>query len=254
MLNCFSPEFGERSAQFSEVLKAQKIKAFSCDFDDTFINTHEVFVGQIEIFKDALCTDFGMNRDLLNGFFYRVNVSVHSRWSVSPNRWEAVVARLARLYKVGDGFDKYLPILDGIYDIVPKVKEGTFEFLEMLKEADQKVATVTHANEPWTWFKLQHTGLGKYFDTVAIADETRHKGVDDWKRSLVELGVEGCNAINVGDNIKGDIQAGYEAGFKYQVHVPPAWGFYGEGDLPETALLSPNGIAGVADVLIEKLS
>ena len=88
----------------------------------------------------------------------------------------------------------------------------------MMKAADRRVFLFTHAEEPWTLWKLEQTGLIGKFDKVECFSVNEVKSVQQ-KAALENLGIDPRRLLVIGDNVRGDIQPLYELGGEHAILV-----------------------------------
>lgn len=112
-----------------------------------------------------------------------INNQVYHERSVNPKRWEIVVDRLAEeCGRPGEELLRGMSILMEIYKIRPVFSEGAEEVLRRFRNDGIPMGIVTHANEEWTWKKVQWLGLTRYVDheSICIVSEDKYKEPEDW--------------------------------------------------------------------------
>jgi len=225
----------EYAKKFGDSLNKKGINSILFDLDDTLIETHLIFVRQIEKYLDTLSNNTKYTKKHLKKIFEESNIEVHEKILVNPIRWKFVVKNISKKLdsKYKDVVISNIKILNEIYNIVPVINEGTVEVLNLLNKTHVKLALVTHANVKWTHFKLDSLGLKKYFEHIEIADENRFKEPQDWLAALNHLGISPKNSALIGDNVKGDIISGHSVGIKHLFLLPSPWSYYANGDIPE---------------------
>ncbi|HEX6977116.1 MAG TPA: HAD family hydrolase [Patescibacteria group bacterium] len=207
------------------------------DLDDTLLKTHQVFVDQISAYYKHIAScipDIDMAR--LIQIFEKANIDVFSISSVNPNRWEHVVYRLKSYFPSNPApFESGRDILMQIYNVVPELEEGAIETLEVFSETGIPLELVTHANEAWTYFKLDNTGLRKYFREPNVISQDGYKTSEEWRRVISRRKVNPNSVMVIGDNIEGDIISSNKAGVTKLVWVncKDGWSRFKQGEVPE---------------------
>jgi len=241
--------------EIRERLKSLGIKAILFDFDDTLIHTQELFKKYMDEFVKKVSAETGLDAKIVREDLERFNNEEYKKQGVNPERWIVVVQRMAEERdNYGDSPVNNLHILRNIYTDEPRLKSGAVAILEILKAAGVRMALVTHANEEWTWRKLETTGIEEYFEVIKIVDENRHKGVDDWMEVALTMGVLESECLVLGDSLGGDVIPGVAMGAKTMwLHKGSTWSMYRTGEVPEgtihldeiNQLLSALGVFGV---------
>jgi len=231
----------EENALFKEKLKSLGIKAVLFDFDDTLIYTSEIFIKYMEQFINKVVEETNIEYDIINESLCRINNEEYKKMGVSPARWNAVVERMAKEEKFRGNENSIvnnLNILKNIYLQQPRIRPGAVATLKELKNAELKLGMVTHANEEWTWRKLESTEMGKYFDTIVIADENCHKGSEHWLTAVENLEVSPSECLVIGDNLGGDVISAASIGAKtVWLKKGSSWSVYKEGEIPADTIL-----------------
>lgn len=217
-------------------LKNNHIKGVLFDFDDTLIQTTEIFQEAVKkvvtLYLQALPS---LNFDNAHNIFSRINIENHSKYAVNPKRWTPIITQFEQELQLQTSISKQtLQILSDIYTIVPKFEPGAEIVLDLLRNWNLEIGLVTHANIDWTMFKLAYIDLGYFFDDVYIVDENKpHKDKEDWNKAAQQIQIPTQKLLAVGDNIKGDIQAANKAGFRVVwVNKKNGFSLYRQGDLP----------------------
>jgi len=219
--------------QTKEKLRSLGIEGILFDLDDTLIYTSEIFRMQMEVYTEEVAREMAIDPQLLYKTLSAMSDEEYKRMGVNPLRWKAVTDKLAEIFddKSGKIVEK-LHILLHIYQTVPRVRPAARVFLETVKSCHIKQGLVTHANEEWTYFKLDQLELWNYFHTVLIADENGHKGEWHWRRAMEMLEVEPEKCLVVGDSLRGDIIPAASLGAR-TIWMPSPWSVYREGTVPE---------------------
>ncbi len=251
-MNFLNPEPQEQPSKLVEVLRNRGIKAVVFDLDDTLIHTNIIFQRQIRELHQRVYSTFGFNMEAYSADWVKATNKIVTSHGVGPGIWHNIIKEVADIYGHHDFLIENISILHDIYRIVPELREGATELLQTLGDGGIKRGLVTHANEPWSYFKLQTTELDRHLDSITIAHENSQKGPEHWKQSLDNLGLQGFQAISVGDNRTGDVKASREAGYAYQVALPSPWALHAAGTSHEDTI-EASGIDDVARALIEAL-
>lgn len=221
---------------FKDSLQKHDLQAVLFDFDDTLIYTHELFVSQMAKYRDAVLGK--TNKKEKEQFDQRINDSLKKHYptvSISPRIWEFATADIKEFYGENAVSPANLALLYEIYRLVPRLREGSVEVLTKLQDLNIPMGLVTHASPGWTDFKLNSTGLKRFFSRVATIDDSGFKTGKEWHNSIVGFGYRPQNVLVVGDNIKGDIQAASSIGVKHLVWLDTqaTWSLYREGGVPD---------------------
>ena len=252
----------DKESQLGELIKRRRIKLALFDLDDNLIITNPIFTGQIAKYADEVIKNLPPQIDpiTIRKKIAEANNEAYETHSVRRDRWKPMAEILAKQFENEVGreggliFHKASSILEDIYTIPPKLREGALETVETISKF-AKTAIVTHGNEDWTNFKIDGLGLRESFDKVFIVPEGEHKEKDHWRAAVEYFGIPPKHALVSGDNIKGDIIAASEAGVKNLVwmNFREGWSLYRKGDLPEGTLEISNMIEFI-DKMLESWS
>lgn len=215
------------------------IKAVLFDLDDTLIFTSEIFAKYMNEYVTKVAAETGIDSKVINECLRRINDEEYKKMGVNPSRWGAVVIKMAEEFKGNEApIINNLDILMKIYTEEPRIRPGAKDILERLRRSGIKIGLVTHANVDWTWRKLESVGMIDCFDTIHIADENSHKGVDDWKSTMLDLEVTPNECLIVGDSLGGDIIPTAQIGTRTMwLHKGSTWSMYRTGEIPESTLM-----------------
>jgi len=231
-----------------EKLNKLDIEAVLFDLDDTLIYTSELFVMFMERYSMVVAKQIGVDVKEVMTALRKINDEEYKKAGVNPQRWAAVVDRLAGIFENGQKeIVENMDILMNIYAIEPRMRPGARSLLNILKHSGVKLGLVTHANVEWTKFKLDCLGLWNYFDQVVIVDENGHKKSEDWKRGMDGLEVDPKMCLVVGDSLGGDIRPGDELGAS-TVFLPSPWAEFRQGEIPHNTVVIKE-IFGLVDAL-----
>ena len=227
---------------FKETLIGKGIELVIFDFDDTLIATREIFLAQMNEFcAQVVSLSPELILSELKDMAEKSNNRSFVRYGVNPRKWTHVVEEL--VVECGEkhrsSISKAYPHLERIYTIPPVLKNGAQALLDQSSGEGVRLGLVTHANERWTHFKLDSSGLRKYFEKIIIISEDGHKTGEEWRKAISEFGVEPWEVLVIGDNIRGDIQAFYEAGVRHLVWFDEGdgWSIYRQGELPPETIV-----------------
>lgn len=216
----------------AEKLEALDVKAVIFDLDDTLIYMSDIFGSQMWSYAEAVAAELGMDQKSVYETLSEINDEEYKTMGVSPERWESVVSKLAETLGDETGIvEEMKTILYEIYEIEPRLKPGAKAILDGLQKAGMKIGLVTHANEEWTFRKLEQTGLWDYFDQIVIANENGHKGKQHYSRAMELLEVPPEQCLVTGDNLNGDIVPSAELGAR-TIWMPSPWSVYREEVVP----------------------
>lgn len=215
-----------------EKLDELEIEAVLFDLDDTLIFTSEIFIQCMEAYASQVAKKTGIGASEIMAALESINNEEYKKMGVNPERWQAVVEKLANQFDRGEKeILENLNLLMGIYSTEPRIRQGVRGILETLRQTGINMVLVTHANVEWTNFKLDKLGLWDYFDAVIIVDENGHKKSSDWKRGMDAVEVDPEKCLIVGDSLSGDVKPGDELGAR-TIYMPSPWSVYREGEVP----------------------
>lgn len=225
--------------ELREQLNALGIKAVIFDLDDTLIYTSEIFAKYMNEYVEKVAAETGIEGKIINECLRRNNDEEYKTMGVNPTRWAVVVEKMAKEF-VGneDCIINNLTILMNIYTEKPRIRPGARTTLEGLRKIGIKIGMVTHANVDWTWRKLESAGIIDYFDSILIANENTHKGVEHWQAEMASLEVSPEECLVIGDNLGGDIIPTSQIGARTMwLHKGSTWSIYRTGEIPENTLM-----------------
>lgn len=198
------------------------MKMIIFDLDDTLLRTLDLYAEARDRFLKFM-NDLGFpSSEVLAVFEERENVNI-PKYGVSPERYplsmEETYVILCKKYeypvnpmtkkRVGD-FARW------IFRQVPDIIHGAIETLKAL-QGIYRLILVTRGVRAIQNYKLEKTGLIKYFDAIYIVDS---KTDDDYRGILQAEELEPSEEIwIVGDSIKSDINPGLRLGLRC-IHIP----------------------------------
>lgn len=230
-------------------------KTILFDFDDTLIDTHPVFTEATSEVKHTLSNFLNIPYEEVSKVFEESLVKAYHEVSINPvKEWPTTIQNMRDHFDIPN--DLAVKIIDRMYKVYttpPKLLEGSLEVLEHFKKDGYKLGLVTHAVEDWTHLKLSTHNLRQYFDHIEIADMNRHKSKEDWLKAIKALDTHPEKVAIVGDNVSGDIKAGYDVGVRKLIWLQKTqgWSVYTSGTLPEGTITIRN-IKEVIEVLKQK--
>jgi FMN phosphatase YigB (HAD superfamily) len=227
-----------------ELQRSGKCKAVLLDVDDTIIRFSEGLwrpaLGYAAeniaplVKKDK--TEILRTLKTLNNQIYR-----ESAMGVHPSKYGRMADIMAEKYHAEPAAIKQIMkaamIIIYLSDppLIPEAKEA----MKLLDDCGIEVGLVSHSARgrivrmAKSW-KLENEPL-IFTESMMV-----RKGYKVWNRALMGMGVNGKQAIAVGDNLEGDILASREAGVEYGVWIKPIWNEYAKGQLPEGVLQVEN--------------
>lgn len=222
----------------------KNIKAILFDLDDTLIHTNRIFTKEINRVKRLVAKEGNVEYDAVAKLIEKSIVDNYSIAKVNPdNVWPMTLNTLKESYSLNKStIDKCQKIFEDMYKIVPTLKKDTIRLLQKCNDEKITLGLVTHASKSWTYFKLDSLDLRKYFKYIHIVDIDRFKTHIDWSDAIKEMSLNKETTCIIGDNVKGDIIAGYEAGIKQLIWVKKedGWSVYNSGELPKCAIKTEN--------------
>lgn len=222
------------------------VKGILFDLDSTLIKTHPIFRTYITQVASTI-KDFSNSAEdielIIKAIDDLFDVYRHIHFVDHIPLWEGVLTDMQVKYNLTtDQIEIIRTQAHQIYTTIPEVFDGTFEMLDLLKEAQIPFVLVTHADPNWTEFKLKSAGLDRYFDesNIVICEIRKEKDKDEWQKGVQMIGLDVTEILVVGDNIKADIIASQEIGIPHQLYVKSGWSPDG--------LPLPDGVEVIADV------
>lgn len=222
------------------------------DLDDTLIETNILFREKIGEIKRTIEKDTQLDYEIISNTLNESLIRAYQEVSVDPLRKDPLAMKYVKeaLNLKDETVHNCLNIFSSIYLTSPTLSEGAIDTLEYFKVKGYKIALVTHATEDWSNLKIDTHGLRKYFNHIEICPVNRHKDSGDWSNAFSKLNIHPEKGMIIGDNIKGDIIAGYSIGVRKLIWInrPEAWRPYSTGDIPE-GTIEVSSIKGVPEVL-----
>ena len=217
------------------MLNMKKIILF--DLDDTLVCTHDIFRTKMNEVKYKLVNISNTSFEEVTEVYRQIHEAGYSKYFVNFNlEFPYLVDELQKHYGFSDiEKESLLKILFSILETPLELKEGAIETLEYLKSKSYNLGLVTHALSDWTDFKLDSTGLRKYFSHIQIADPSKVKSSKSWLEGFHAMECKPEEGIVVGDNKTGDIKAAFDinTGKIFWLNNAVGWSMYNQGDLPE---------------------
>lgn len=213
------------------------INDFLFDLDDTLISTHRIFVDQMRKNANYVASlDDSSNEEDVMNYLWKLVDCAYSTVIVNPSKlWKEVLDGLDKEYHLStEARHKIQKNIDDIYSAVPELLDGSLELLDHIVSKSKGLGLVTHAERDWTIYKLESTGLIKYFSNIYLVDVNEFKGKQHWRNAARLFGFHKQTCCTVGDSLKGDIIPTYQEGFHTQVYLDSGsgWSVYNVDDVP----------------------
>lgn len=213
---------------------SEKLVLWDCD--NTLMSTHNVFdniiVNVIRLLDDS---DFG-HGETRDKFDLHLKESRMTHFVDPLNIWPFTLSRLKNDIGFSDRtYTEALNMLMSIYTILPNLYPDVHRVLESVEKLGFGQGLVTHAEPEWTDFKLKGHSLDTYFPNPFIVDVRGPKSSQSWIDAWKYYGSPQLSKTwVVGDNIKDDIGAAFEAGILNVIYLnlKDGWSVTKEGDLP----------------------
>jgi phosphoglycolate phosphatase-like HAD superfamily hydrolase len=249
-----SKEMALKSDLLREWFRQRRITAALLDLDDTLADTHRLFRDQMRLFARYVSFHTSVDFPLLWSDIKEANNNVFQKHKVNPARWDAIIQQLTDLYSFCPAiiFEEGSDLLKQVYRLVPEFHPGAEETLAVFQSLGMKIGIITHANATWTRLKYEGLGLARFlpWERVHIVNEDKFKEGRDWQEAVQRLGVSPRTVLAVGDNVRGDMVASFEAEIAYRAYLPGEWSVYGQGELPPGTITVPGGIGKLVETLI----
>jgi len=248
--NAWGNNVAEKVRRLKEKLEGLGVKVVLFDYDDTLVNTRQVFEFYINMYLNSVAANYPLiNYRALRDNFEEANRRAYLRKSVHhKEKWDYSLKLLERVCDdIPKGIiQKNRKILSRVFEDVPELHDGALDVLEMFRGAGIRMGLVTHANEEWTERKLEGNGIRHFFEHIVVVDESGPKDSRAWRGAIELFGVDPSQVMIVGDNVIGDMDAGDKAGAGYLLHVGgDTWSVYKEGVLPSGVVT----ISGIGELL-----
>lgn len=173
----------------------KKFKAVIFDLDDTLYPEIDYVISGFKVVSKYISNKINMKSDQvfnkLLKLFEQDRNNVFDRLLQSYDVDKEIVKECVNLYR------NHFP------DI--KLTEEVHELLQLLKENGFKIGIITDGRPEGQWNKIKALGLEKYCDSIIVTDELggieyRKPSEIPYKKILQELGIEGKEAVYIGDN------------------------------------------------------
>lgn len=224
----------ERELRFRSWCRANNLKLFAFDLDDTICLTRGIFRQVMSQAYDFLNSSIpAVPTDEWKTAVEGIDNRLFEQFGVKPKRWNYVVDELAKKYDLtNDISGRAKKIFASIY-ITPVVwAQGAESGLQFFKRAGCPIGIVTHAGHEWTWRKYNWLGLDRFvdWDGVFWVDEKKHKTAESWQEAFRFMGVKPEEVAVVGDSPRSDINPAIELGVKhcFLVEDPDQWSVHNQ--------------------------
>lgn len=229
---------------------SEKLVLWDCD--NTLMASHSVFdniITNVIRLLDNSDSGHGQTRDKFDLHLRESRISHF----VDPNNiWSFTLNRLKKdMGFSGKSYTEALNMLMSIYTILPELYPDVHLVLESVKKLGFHQGLVTHAEPGWTDFKLRGHSLDTYFPNPFIVDVRGPKSSQSWIDAWKYYGSPQLSKTwVVGDNIKDDIGAAFEAGILNVIYLnlEDGWSVTKEGDVPTEAHVATS-LLGVLEIL-----
>ena len=206
------------------------------DLDDTLLETTAYMKERKLALAIWAAGKLGLPLDLVMDELDEAAHEAYDVLHVSAERWVLAV-QLTAIKLTGDSYalNEGIGLIQELFFDSPEIISGIHPVMNLFEQTGIKMAVVTHAPSTlpwsdWTWIKLQKTGLDRYFSQVWIADESKPKGIEDWRGAADLLQVPCENILGFGDNVNADGLPMLSLSMRV-IMVEPKWR-KSNGDLP----------------------
>lgn len=217
-----------------------EVDAFLFDLDDTLLNTHAIFKKKLSDVGSILSKISNEDRRSVTDEIFAASQDAYEKFSINPTpHWKHVLQLLTKRFSLSkEESDIVLDMIYSIYKTTPDVFEGVEDLLGLVRANYSSVALVTHAERDWTVYKLESTGLDKYFENIYLVDVNEYKSKQHWLDASEKFGLDRSHSCVVGDSLGGDIIPAYESGYSTVVHIKSdlAWKSHGDLELPKNVI------------------
>lgn len=212
-----------------------KIKGAVLDLDNFLICTNELFEPSFQEIARLISTEVNLPVESTYKALIAINESVHRRYHTDRNFvWPVLLEELSAKFSLGKGSLKEIErYANMIYTTIPEVKDGAFDMLRNLKSEGCLIGINTQADEPWTRFKLEKTGLIRFVNSIHCVEEGP-KDATSWIIAAAKLRLSPTECAMGGDSKTSDILPATEAGYSVRVWFNDSyWSRSHAGELPE---------------------
>lgn len=247
-------EIEKRAALLKEHLRKRGIELALIDFDDTLIYIQEIFLAQMAVFYEQIAHEHNLEIEVVASTLHRINRKGFETTgiSVSIDGWYKRIEQFEQEMGIQVS-PEHTDILMHIYQTPPRIREGATQTLDVFQKGGIQTGLVTHANNEWTFRKLEQTGLKRYFADrdIHVIDEKGFKTPDAWKEAIETYQKRPIETIVVGNSLSSDIYPAVEIGVKeaYWLNVDDGSANIAE-NLPEN-VVEIAGIHALLDELIK---
>jgi len=214
-----------------ERLRRLGITAFFFDLDDTLVNTHPLFIGNMRHFSDVIAQNLGIDPDYVFDRLSVINLEEHKRNGADPQNWPIIIQRLGEELGNVDLLREHYPLIQKIYTDAPEIIQGVRPILSGLSADHFLLGEVTWGEKDWSLKKNDQASITHFFDSITYADIHQPKSPADWLRGMQALSVTPQQCIVVGDSLPGDILPAIELGAR-AIYITSPWSVFREGEMP----------------------
>ena len=229
------------------------------DGDDFIWNTQRLFDAVKERYVSRVARQVrGTDNNELRQQLELVNHEVHKTLGVRPTRWVTVADTLGNLHRHQPRLRRALTdptnvdIFAQIYTDSPKLLPDAYATLKTFYYTGLPLVMITHANEDWTWLKLQRTKILHFFSHVEIVNEKQlSKTAADWIRGARRGNILPKKSLAMGDSLSSDVQPAAKAKYGTIIWAPSHWGSVtSNGRAPQFTYM----VEGIKDVVPSLMS
>lgn len=194
---------------WSRWLSEKGIKKGLFDLDGTLADTYTDF---LRIMREGMALFGETHQETLRD----LNNKAYEIMGVTPERWEYVISQFEQMQgELPKPLASTIRAKFGeLYTTPIKLVPGAEGVLNFFKEIGLPMGIVTHSNEGWARRKFEWMGLSNWMtpDDLYIVNERGHKGVNEWREALKHFGIEGKEALILGDSPRSDIMPAISLG------------------------------------------
>jgi len=210
--------------KLQKVFDGRNINYIGWDFDDTLIDTREVFnkalidAGSFLLFGKSVA-EINDDKKILEAITLKKDVidlvirSFRPEFGVNPIMMELAVKTTAKIMGIDSDEERiYLAInrVKAIYSIdIPDTFDGAIEAVDLINKCNVHSYLITHAGSDWTWYKRLKTGFVGKFEKVVCLSVDLPKSI---QLSNFFKTVDPSGFMMIGDNFSADIAPIIKAG------------------------------------------
>lgn len=231
------------------------IKLFLFDLDDTQCNTSSLFSSRKKEASELLHEKAGESSETWIARINAIDNKGYETHGVAPVRWLSTVSGLIESHVLDPSLAKpLLKIFASIYTTPLSFLDGVEETLDKFKESGVPIATVTHADEAWTWRKYDWLKMSRWYkkNGIYIVDARGHKDAKAWKGATDYYGVKPKESVTAGDSKRSDIKPSRDIGIEHCFLVEGNNWSVQEADI-HASVIPIKGIRQIPQILFKQL-